>query len=83
MHSSLKLLPQDFNVVEVWALTEPLQQHDSFLIHRFCCKFAAVLQTIVLSLSFIWCTDGLTFDFKILWYKEDYMLKSSTLHHHT
>ena len=69
----LRVPPQHFNQVEVWTLTGPFQNLDSFLFHTFCCWFAAVSWIIVLLMiqfqpSFSCQTDGLRFDSRILLY---------------
>ncbi len=54
--------------IQVWTLTGPLQHLDCFLFQPFCCRFAGVLEIIVLlhdpiPPSFSCWTNGLTFDF--------------------
>ena len=66
--------------VEVWPLTGSLQHPDSFLLQTFCCRSAAVFGIIVLLMtqlqpSFSCHTDGLTFDSRILWYTEEFMVE--------
>ena len=83
MHSSLMIPSQHSNQVEVWTLTGPLQHLESFLFQTFCCRFAAVFGIIVLLMSqyqpsFSCRTDGLTFDSRILWYPEEFMVDSMT-----
>jgi len=58
-----------------------MQHLASFLFQPFCCRFAGVLGIIVLlhdpfCPSFSCQTDGFTFDSRILWYTEEFMVNS-------
>ncbi len=79
-----QLSPHDFSQDELWTMTGVLQNLDSFLFSRSVVDFLVCLGSLSCCITQSWpsfsCqTDVLTFDSRILWYTEEFMVDSMTL----